>query len=445
MECVMKKTIVIITSEYLHSFVEAAFEEFKDECDIIIAEYKNFEHIADMYKKYENIADGFMISGLTAVAAIENQVGELKKPMISFHADIVSFYHALVELFVERRDLDPKRCIFDFMLPLVANVASPEGATVDHLIHNIDFSKLLMDMDKWAESSTTGDFSMIEKNIAYRTIDLWENNKIDMVLCSYSSTMPLLDSKGVPNYFLYPVKDQLDSQIKELLSQIELENYHNNLPATIAIRLVNEVDSDDSKKLKKAIESIKQDFPVDTILQRSGSVCYIYTTYRVLDLISRQFNTDYFPQKLADEYHMEVFTGCGVGKNIAESKKHADNALDLAVKGEGSFIVNERGQLIGFEDNNSQNSANMDMPENIYEIAEKCKLSTVTIQRLIAIARMNGTYEFTASELAEHMGATQRNANRILKNLETGGAAVVAHTRSATAKGRPVKVYRLIF
>ena len=79
-------------------------------------------------------------------------------------------------------------------------------------------------MDKWASQSTTGDFSMVEMNIALRTIELWEAGKIDMVLCAYSSTMPLLDEKGVPNYFLYPVKNQLESQIKELLAQIKLEN-----------------------------------------------------------------------------------------------------------------------------------------------------------------------------------------------------------------------------
>lgn len=65
---------------------------------------------------------------------------------------------------------------------------------------------------------------MVEMNIALRTIELWEAGKIDMVLCAYSSTMPLLDEKGVPNYFLYPVKNQLESQIKELLAQIKLEN-----------------------------------------------------------------------------------------------------------------------------------------------------------------------------------------------------------------------------
>ena len=49
------------------------------------ADYTNFEHIADIYKKYETIADGFMVSGTTALSAIEHHVGEFKKPVVSFH------------------------------------------------------------------------------------------------------------------------------------------------------------------------------------------------------------------------------------------------------------------------------------------------------------------------------------------------------------------------
>lgn len=221
----MKQKIVIITSKYLHPFVEKAFEDFKEDCTVTIADYTNFDHITDIYRKYEKTADGFMISGTTAMAAIEHHIGEFQKPVISFHADLISFYHALVKLFLERRDLDPTRCIFDFMLPIVRDPEHPVEATADYLIHEMDLNNLALTMDKWASQSTIGDFSMVEMNIALRTIELWKAGKIDMVLCAYSSTMPLLDEKGVPNYFLYPVKNHLESQIKELLAQIKLEKY----------------------------------------------------------------------------------------------------------------------------------------------------------------------------------------------------------------------------
>ena len=48
-------------------------------------------------------------------------------------------------------------------------------------------------------------------------------------------------------------------------------------------------------------------------------------------------------------------------------------------------------------------------------------------------------------ELAERMGSTVRNANRIIQNLENGGVAKLAYTQTTNAKGRPVKVYELYF
>ena len=220
-------------------------------------------------------------------------------------------------------------------------------------------------------------------NIALKIIDLWKQDKIDMVFCSYSSTIPLLEEHGVPYYFLYPVKDQLESQIKELLSQIRLEKYRENLPAAIAIAAHEPSISDKTDQiLEDAIQNIKKEFLIDAILQES-------------------WNTD------------------------------------------GSFVMNETNQLIGPLGSSQLPSFPQNLPDNIFKIAENCKLSTLTIQKLTSIIKMTGSYELTTNELADHMGVTVRNANRILRNLENGGAATIAHTRSTTSKGRPVKVYRL--
>ena len=48
----MKQKIVIITSKYLHPFVEKAFEDFKEDCTVTIEDYTNFDHITDIYRKY---------------------------------------------------------------------------------------------------------------------------------------------------------------------------------------------------------------------------------------------------------------------------------------------------------------------------------------------------------------------------------------------------------
>ena len=105
--------------------------------------------------------------------------------------------------------------------------------------------------------------------------------------------------------------------------------------------------------------------------------------------------------------------------------------------------MNESNQIIGPLGSSQLPSFQQNLPDDIFQIAEKCKLSTLTIQKLISIVKMNGSYEITTNELANHLGVTVRNANRILRNLENGGHATIAHTRSTASKGRPVKVYRL--
>ena len=115
-----------------------------------------------------------------------------------------------------------------------------------------------------------------------------------MVFCSYSSTIPLLEEHGVPYYFLYPVKDQLESQIKELLSQIRLEKYRENLPAAIAIVAHEPSVSDKTDQiLENAIQNIKKEFLIDAILQKESNVYHIYTTHRVVAMITRNFEVGY--------------------------------------------------------------------------------------------------------------------------------------------------------
>lgn len=99
------------------------------------------------------------------------------------------------------------------MLPIVKDPEHPVEATADYLIHEMDLNNLALTMDKWASQSTIGDFSMVEMNIALRTIELWEAGKIDMVLCAYSSTMPLLDEKGVPK--LLPISGKKSAGVPD--------------------------------------------------------------------------------------------------------------------------------------------------------------------------------------------------------------------------------------
>lgn len=440
----MKTNIVIITSKYLHPYIQNAFEKFRNDCNIIFADYVTFDHVADIYKRYEEIADGFMISGSATVSVIEHQIGEFKKPIIAFQADSLSFYQTLATLFLGQRDLSPERCIFDFILPLSQDMENASDSTVSYFIQHLDQKQLDETMYAWIKRNTTGDFSQIVSTIANKIITLWENKKIDMVLCSYSSIVPLLKEKKIPYHFFYPVKEQLEEQIKELLIQIQFEKYIENLPAAIAISCQHEtIEQTQTGNIREVLQQIKKDFLMDAIIQSEADIHYIYTTHRAILILTKNFEIGYFPSMLKDNYQIPAFVGYGVGNTISEAKKHAEYALRESKNSNGCFVMTESRQLIGPLDASQMPDIQQDFSETLFKTAEACKLSTLTIQKLVSIIKITGSCEFTTKELANYLEVTDRNANRILRNLENGGAATIIHTRSTTSKGRPVKVYRL--
>ena len=79
----------------------------------------------------------------------------------------------------------------------------------------------------------------------------------------------------------------------------------------------------------------------------------------------------------------------------------------------------------------------------ILERLQSSVSSPVTIKKVLASTHAAGSNKITTHELAERMGSTVRNANRIIQNLENGGVAKLAYTQTTNAKGRPVKVYEL--
>lgn len=249
----MKTTIIIITSEYLHPFVQDVIEHAQLDCDMHIVEYNNFYHITEIYKKYESIADGFMISGNAALAAIEKTLPTHKKPIIAFQASIISVYHLLLEKFLENRKLDTKRVFFDFLLLLYDNT---DYATVDYFLYHKVAPQIKTEIDDWLNAITLSEISLVEEKLSEKIIDLWSTHKMDLVICHYGSIIPLLKQHNIPYCYSPPKKEDLLNLINTFLSQIELNRLRENLPGVIAVTLLGK----DKRPMTKI--SLKKHFQI---------------------------------------------------------------------------------------------------------------------------------------------------------------------------------------
>ena len=74
----------------------------------------------------------------------------------------------------------------------------------------------------------------------------------------------------------------------------------------------------------------------------------------------------------------------------------------------------------------------------ISEIANRVKLSSETILKVIGVMQTYGTAEITSQELMDALHISLRTANKFLSNLEKNGYAQVAGLKRSGNKGRPV-------
>ena len=136
--------------------------------------------------------------------------------------------------------------------------------------------------------------------------------------------------------------------------------------------------------------------------------------------------------------------GYGIGVDINQAMLNAQAARKESEFVGKSFIRNEKEALIGPLGTAKAMVIEYGNVRGVGEIARRCGLSTLTIQKVAASMKQSGSQKITTQELAGRFGVTVRNANRILGRLVEGGYARVAYFQTANSKGRPVKVYELM-
>lgn len=439
----MPINVVLITTNHLHTFMEAMFEKLQLDCNIKVVDYKNFKNIPEIYKTFENKADGFLISGIVAQHALEEKVKSIKKPIVSFGADSVELYRLLLKQFINNRNLDVNRVIMDFLIPI------RENATCTNIINNDDIALIGRDLEQWLENLNIEELYSFEDEAIKKILSLWNEKKFDLIVCCYSSLMPILQEHGVPCVFAYPNMDYLKKSLNTLLSKIKFNNMRENLPVVISInqrmQRNREISDFDMVSLQKCILDFNKDNLTDFLVQKSNDGFDIFTSLRIANHITNNFRTCQLSNYISEHLNCKVHIGYGVGNDISQAKSNASDAKKESMISGGSFVLDEDKNLIGPLSENQLLRVSNEVNPKIEEIAKQSKLSTLTIQKLSSIMSMMKSDELTTQDISTKLGVTVRNANRILNNLEKSGLATILYNKSSNSKGRPTKVYKILF
>ena len=437
----MQYKIVVITSHYLHKPTQESLRRVSPDCEYIVVPYDNFEHIVEVYDRYAAEADGFLISGKSALSAIQMNTRETLKPMVPFQVDTAALYKELLHLVLKNRQQDLRRVVMDALLPIEG------GYTAADFLEIAEIDSVDVHITNWIRQSNTGGLGGVEQEIAEKLIELWESGTIDMVICQYSSVIPTLEEHGIPYRYPFLSDFHLGECVKELLVKIELENLRAGLPAAVCVspRQPSAASEHQLEQLKEALHKFLREHLMNCEIRHEGATCYVDLTVQNIRYFTQNSVSCILRAFLVETLDFETVVGYGIGSSREQAASNAVAALKEASLNGKSFIRDEAGNLIGPLDSERQMVVSTRPMGDVGEIARRCSLSTMTIRKLMTHIRMTGTNKTTTQELSQRFDVTIRNANRILSNLEKGGCARIIYSQTSSTKGRPVKVYELNF
>ena len=437
----MSVKLLFITSRYFYQPTVDALSRLMLPCETLVVPYDDFTHIAAVYGDYAGQFDACFVSGVVAKQAIEMAHPHITKPLVPFQVSSNALHRDILRLAVETGTTDFGRIAMDFLVSLGDHYAVTDFLRIPQLdtVYS-DNARIARDM-----GAATG--STIEHLVLKRLISLWEQDAIDLVICQYSSIVPELQKRGIPCRCPFLSDQHLKGLIQETLTRIELQKLRENHPVIIQIfpKSCNALTQARQQMLLSAVQEFSKINLLECVIQATDASCVVITSVQVLRSLTQEFQNCLLGAYLETVLDFPVLIGYGVGTTVPHAMNNAQLASREATLTGKSFIVDGKGSLIGPLNSEHRMVVSSNSLSTVSDIARRCNLSAMTIQKVITIVQNLGSDKLTIPELAARLDTTIRNANRIMLNLCRGGFASPAYSQPTHSRGRPIQVYRLDF
>lgn len=145
---------------------------------------------------------------------------------------------------------------------------------------------------------------------------------------------------------------------------------------------------------------------------------------------------------------LEIRIGLGYGITSLDAEQNARLAIQyVRGKEKKSIVFVDENKKITETEGHEQSISydNRKVSSEWSELLVAAEIGPATVDRIYSLALHYRKSEITSKELASWMNSTERNARRILTELENIGLAKVAGEEQSGQRGRPRKVYELQF
>jgi len=398
--------------------------------------YRDYRETVDIIKQNQMRVGGWLFSGPTPYTLASEAFGVHENYDYCSFSD-ASLYKCLLQVAYHHGR------VFQRVSMDISRYESSEGALED-----LGFPKRDIYIQHY-------DIQSVPEQLAKTHIDLWSTGRIDAAITGLGAVYEILKRDGrVPVYRNNSTAEGIRHAIARLLRKMD----NSYLKTTqVGFEIVEILDYDaliersgtpyalQLSELRIKTHLIALSEYLNGYLFDRGGGSFEISTSRGAVMQAMEKLHDIVSQ-LQDAQDIEVAVGIGFGASVSEAQQNARKALGNARKlQEYRVVVMEDNGLI-IEGAGKPRQLSYEYYTNdpvLLERLHKAGVSAKTFKRITATIIGKGWDSFTAAQVADELGVTERNIRRIFSSLYDEGILESAGEETASARGRPSRLYRI--
>lgn len=286
----------------------------------------------------------------------------------------------------------------------------------------------------------------------------YRNGLCSICITNIRNVQDTLAAEGIPCVLMTPSPDNYINEIRRLMFhwQVEEKTKQN----TVVMRIRAELSGDyylnrktmvqnvlDLSKLSEAIVMFAQ--MISGAYARMGEQDFIIVcSYEELSEATDKFSHIDLLAEVYSSTPYRLAVGIGAGINLQKALANAELGTQRAWA-EGcnrAYLVFTEGRSIGpIQPNELLHITHDQIDRQLTKAAQDCALSTNTVSKIDTFVRRKNNGSFITADLAEELCVSFRTAARIVEKLEKNGYAVEIGRTVINGRGRPTRVFRLLW
>ncbi|WP_018923486.1 hypothetical protein [Salsuginibacillus kocurii] len=282
----------------------------------------------------------------------------------------------------------------------------------------------------------------------------YEKGAIEAAFTCVRNVYNRLYALGVPVYRVYPSVDSVALTLKYIREHFSLTSFKKSQVAIIGLEVraeprFNEDPNSYAKyyrelDLKKLLLNMAEQVH-GSYVQMGDGLFFIYTTRGMVE----EAEQDLFRlvHDIRAQTQLKVQIGLGYGRTAGEAELHMRKALQESRELEDSVIRTIDEDKTVKENYEDQAALFYGQRKwgGIWKEQDTTPISPGMAEKIESLANYYNQRIVSPHELASWLHSSDRNARRVLTSLEKMGLARVSGEEQSGSRGRPRKIYELLF